>query len=299
VKAKIPDRFSILTYRSQFYHKFASSGSDSGVSSSSQSPASSDGEADHGYRRSTSYGPRRGAIQSLMDGRRARSVSSHRTRAEIREKDSNITVPLQQENPFREHMDIPFTGDMALISPSRRLQQKIKQNNNTTQQKSQQDTKSHNRHKSKNTYVNSSNNTFVLHPTQSYSDEIKRRRSLSFTPYPTPYKSKPESHTTSLLSQTQAYQQHKKYQRSHSQPPNNMCYAQQNMDEKRNFRKSYSLVQNKSPFNTEMPIGQVPPPKPRRTFATEARIKNVFEQNQERKECKTSQNQDCFLQTLV
>ena len=57
-----------------------------------------------------------------------------------------------------------------------------------------------------------------------------------------------------------------------------------------------------------MPIGQVPTPKPRRTFATEARIKNikdaasdhvVFEQNQKRKECKTNRNQDCFLQTLV
>ena len=57
-----------------------------------------------------------------------------------------------------------------------------------------------------------------------------------------------------------------------------------------------------------MPIGQEAPPKPRRTFATEARIKNVtddaidrevFERKQERKECKRSQNQDCFLQTLV
>ena len=80
------------------------------------------------------------------------------------------------------------------------------------------------------------------------------------------------------------------------------------MEEKKNFRNSYSLIQNKSPFNTEMPIGQVPPPKPRRTFATEARIRNmtnaainreVFEQKQEKKECKTSQNQNCFLHTLA
>ena len=82
------------------------------------------------------------------------------------------------------------------------------------------------------------------------------------------------------------------------------------MEEKKNFRNFHSLVQNKSPFNTEIgqEIGQVPPPKPRRTFATEARIRNmtdaainreVFEQKQEKKECKTSQNQNCFLHTLV
>jgi hypothetical protein len=242
-----------------------------------------------------------------MDGRRARSVSSHRTRAEIREKDPNITIPLQQENPFRENMVISFSWDMELISP-RRLQQKMKQINNRPQQKSQQDTKSNDMHNRRNTYVNSINNTVVLHRNQSYSDEIKYRRSLSFTPYPAPYKSKPEPHTTSLLSQSQAYQQHKKYQRSHSQPPNNRCSAQKNMGENKNFRNSYSLVQNKSLSCTEMPIGQVPPLKPGRTFATEARIKNVMdaaikrkvvEQKQERKECKTSQNQDCFLHTLV
>jgi hypothetical protein len=234
-----------------------------------------------------------------MDGRRARSVSSHRTRAELREKDKDITVSLQQENPFRENIAMHFSGDMAFISPSRRLQQKIKQNSNTTQQKCQQDTKSHNRHNRRNTFVNSKSSTVVLNPTQSYSDEINCRRSLSFTPYPAPYKSKPEIHTTSLFSQTQAYQQHKKYQRSHSQPPNNRCYAQKNMEEKKIDRNSHSLSQNKSPSNTEMPIGQVPPPKPRRTFATEARIKNIRKAAINREVCVASQNQNCFLQTLV
>ena len=70
-----------------------------------------------------------------------------------------------------------------------------------------------------------------------------------------------------------------------------------------NYRKSYSFDQNKP-----MPICQMPPPKPRRTFATEERIKNitnaainreVFEQKLERKGCVASENQNCFLQTLV
>jgi hypothetical protein len=45
-----------------------------------------------GYRRTISYGHKRGAIQSLMDGRRARSVSSHRMRGEIRELDRDDLI---------------------------------------------------------------------------------------------------------------------------------------------------------------------------------------------------------------
>ena len=141
-----------------------------------------------------------------MDGSRARSVSSHRMRGERREQDRDITAPLQQENPFRGNMDIPLSGDMALISPSRKLQRKTKENNNTPQQKVLLDTKLHNKQKRINTDVNFLNKSNVVNPYQSNQNEIKRKCYLSFTPYPAPYKSKPEPRTTSLLSQTQAYQ---------------------------------------------------------------------------------------------
>ena len=69
-----PDRLSILTYLSQFYHKFVPSRSDSGISSLSQSPASSDSEAES-FGVTSLSADRRGAILSLMDGRRVRSQS--------------------------------------------------------------------------------------------------------------------------------------------------------------------------------------------------------------------------------
>ena len=63
VNHRSPDRLSILTYISQFYHKFSNSGPDSGISSLSQSPASSDGEAESSGV-SSSSAERRGAILS-------------------------------------------------------------------------------------------------------------------------------------------------------------------------------------------------------------------------------------------
>ena len=95
------DRLSMITYLAQFYHVLARA--DSGISSLSQSPASSDTETEAKTvsRRSrssvTERGPRGtsvGAVLSLMlestggvAGRRARSGSR--------------TSPIQQENPFR------------------------------------------------------------------------------------------------------------------------------------------------------------------------------------------------------
>jgi len=91
-----PDRLSILTYLSQFYHAL---GRDSGLSSLSQSPASSDTEVESLVgsrgRRTSSVVGRRGAVLSLMaDGRRARSASgpSRISRAP--------SPPIEQENPF-------------------------------------------------------------------------------------------------------------------------------------------------------------------------------------------------------
>ena len=75
------------------------------------------------------------------------------------------------------------------------------------------------------------------------------------------------------------------------------------MEDEMNYRKSYSFDQNKP-----MPICQMPPPKPRRTFATEARSKHILDsaidrevlvQKETKKGCKISRNQNCCLQTLV
>merc|ERR1711973_698011 len=100
-----PDRLSLLTYLSQFYHRLNQS--DSGISSLSNSPASSDNEAEAGssltggrcLRRSNSSGRRRGAIHSLMDGRRVRSLSCGARRRIPSE--SNPSPPVESENPFR------------------------------------------------------------------------------------------------------------------------------------------------------------------------------------------------------
>jgi hypothetical protein len=114
-----PDRLSILTYISQFYHKLAHSGADSGISTLSQSPASSDSEAES-LRVSSSSAERRGAILSLMDGRRVRSVSCHarrRGRSEMRRPPS---PPIEQENPFIEEFynsSLKYK-DLKLVKPS-------------------------------------------------------------------------------------------------------------------------------------------------------------------------------------
>jgi len=123
-----PDRFSVLTYLAQFYHRL--SGHDSGISSLSHSPASSEsdvpaGKGDDGcnggIRRSSSFGRQRGAIHSLMDGRRvrSRSLSAHGGRRG-RLKSESFCVssaphysdiapvpvasapPVHGENPFKE-----------------------------------------------------------------------------------------------------------------------------------------------------------------------------------------------------
>ena len=90
---------SILTYISQFCQKLAFSKPDSGISSLSESPASSDSEVES-FGVSSSSAERRGAILSLMDGRRVRSVSCHARRRGRSEGRSPASPPIEKENPF-------------------------------------------------------------------------------------------------------------------------------------------------------------------------------------------------------
>lgn len=87
-----PDQLSILTYTSQFYHKFAK------VPITVRRRVSSDilyFQSGSSARRARSVSRRRGAVHSLMEeetARRARSVSSLVTRPD--------SPPIEKENPF-------------------------------------------------------------------------------------------------------------------------------------------------------------------------------------------------------
>ena len=125
-----PDRLSILTYISQFYHKLAHSGPDSGISSLSQSPASSDSEAES-LRVSSFSAERRGAILSLMDGRRVRSVSCHARRRGRSDGRRPPSPPIEQENPFIKEFYYSSLDykDLKQVkpSPSKKLLEKSEQ----------------------------------------------------------------------------------------------------------------------------------------------------------------------------
>ena len=203
VRPRIPDRFSILTYLSQFYHKFASSGSDSGISSVGQSPVSSDGETETRVRRKMSFGEQRGAIHSLMDGRRARSVSS-----QGRGVRRNSPSYLQHENPFKGKSNHTEKEYATFRKKDHTHQNPIQQTQNVNAiEKCTKELVCTVLSKPAGEPV-----SVLLH--------MKTNKLLSLTPYPKPYQSIEHPHTTSLLSQTQSYLQNRKYQRSHSQPTN-------------------------------------------------------------------------------
>ena len=115
-----PDRLSLLTYLSQFYHTLSSTGRDSGISSLSESPSCSDCETDTGHisRRSTSLGNRRGAVLSLMemDGDRGgRQRQSRSMSVKTSKRHRPASPPIHQENPFigdhnMEQVLLPTTG---------------------------------------------------------------------------------------------------------------------------------------------------------------------------------------------
>ena len=97
VDYRSPDRLSILTYVSQFYHKFSYIETDSGISSLNQSPVSSDSEVEASVSLSSK---KRGAIMSLMEGDRGRSTPSNTRRRARSEGRRLVCRPIERENPF-------------------------------------------------------------------------------------------------------------------------------------------------------------------------------------------------------
>merc|ERR1719206_1589731 len=211
-----PDRLSILTYIAQFYHKLAHSGSDSGISSLSQSPASSDSEVECAGLSSLSA-DRRGAIMSLMDGRRMRSVSGsarRRGRSECRRPPS---PPIEQENPFIREVQTPVvtrqhsvtTVEVRKKKPEPRLVQSM--------------------------FIQPTPSLQPLHdiptnqplhdiPTNQPLHDIptnqpaRARPALVTTAIPRPYKNINSQNSVSIMSKTQTYLKERK-RRSQSQPP--------------------------------------------------------------------------------
>jgi len=202
-----PDRLSILTYIAQFYHKLAHSGSDSGISSLSQSPASSDSEVECAGLSSLSA-DRRGAIMSLMDGRRMRSVSGsarRRGRSECRRPPS---PPIEQENPFIREVQTPIvtrqhsvaTVEVRKKKPEPRLVQSM--------------------------FIQPTPSLQPLHdiPTNQPLHDIptnppaRARPALVTTAIPRPYKNINSQNSVSIMSKTQTYLKERK-RRSQSQPP--------------------------------------------------------------------------------
>jgi len=93
-RAHPPDRLSILTYVSQFYHRFQSDTTDSGISSPSSES-------------------RRGGVHSLLSNRRSRSVSA--------------SPPIEKENPFRREF---LENSKAEKSPCQKLVNKLQKHKN-------------------------------------------------------------------------------------------------------------------------------------------------------------------------
>jgi len=224
VNHRSPDRLSILTYLSQYYHKFSYSGPDSGISSLSQSPASSDSEAESSGVCSSSA-EKRGAILSLMDGRRVRSVSCHARRRGRSEGGRAASPPIEQDNPFRCDFDrssIAKLQDWKQVktSPSKQLIEKVKNisapvmNVNLRQKHSQHYTEPR---MVQSMYVES-NKDFSL-PFSSFQSSTNSRPSLITTAIPRPYTNTDKTQNlVSILSKTQTIIQERK-KRSQSQPP--------------------------------------------------------------------------------
>ena len=207
-----PDHLSILTYISQFYYEFSKPEPDSGISSLSQSPASSDSDAESSILR-------RGAVLSLMDGRRPRSVSCHARRRVMSEGGRPFSPSIEQENPFIKEFQ---NRERIETSPGKSLAVLIKRVNATkglplTTHVRKEDESAHSDERMVQSMCVESIKEF------SPNDCLKiiSSNSRSFIPTtakPTPYKSVETPNQDSILSKTQALLQDRR-KRSKSQPP--------------------------------------------------------------------------------
>ena len=214
-------RFSILTYLSQFYHRF--NGSDSGISSLSHSPSSSDIELE-GRRnlsgdlsslgsklaRSNSSDRRRGAIHSLMDGRRVRSLSCGGGRKRVR-SDSSGSPPIQSENPFRysTHLETKPVLQVLQEPGARNLEDKPRTLTNVREVQMPEVRKvtlrekkrsSANERMTKSLILETDLNEISSEPELTCS-RVKSGSVLSFTSVPSPYRRQESEGRMSLLSQ--------------------------------------------------------------------------------------------------
>jgi len=197
-----PDRLSILTYIAQFYHKLAHSGSDSGISSLSQSPASSDSEVECAGLSSLSA-DRRGAILSLMDGRRVRSVSGSARRRGRSEGRRPPSPPIEQENPFIREVQ---TLSSPVIARHQVAAVQVRKKKDKPEPRLVQ--------------------SMFIQPTPAYQPltdiptkpPARPRPALVTTAIPRPYKNIHSQSSVSIMSKTQTYLKERK-RRSQSQPP--------------------------------------------------------------------------------
>ena len=201
----IPDRLSIMTYVSQFYHKLANLDSDSGIFSLNQSPTSSDSEIENFPINTGNSRQQKGAVLSLLEGRRRRSTSCNFRRREGREKVRMPSPPVQSENPFR--LDVQaYANDKvkeSSVQTTRKKENKPKKENEANSNRSR---------KVKSLFLESFTDLPVVKPiTQSTSV-------LTITATPKPYENVEMKKPITILSKTQTYLQEKR-KRSQSQPP--------------------------------------------------------------------------------
>ena len=218
VNCENPDRLSILTYHSQFYHNFYASSLDYRVSSISEALSSGNIKDGLRVRKGRSTSQKIGAVQSLMDGRRTRSMSALRR---IKEGMTRPESPLvERANPFTSKTDITFhlfslsKEDIKAIERVSSFKTKIREKKRLGERMVQS------------MFVE---NMCFLEASPEFQPSMKRdkqRSVLSHSSYAMPYKHCKTTGSASFLSllslHSQTQDDAREQRRSPSQPPNHM-----------------------------------------------------------------------------